>query len=240
MHKPITISFTLRWLLIFLLYYSSELVLRVYFTYGDGKESDKIESLTDSLPKILTESLMAHQRSTAKREELDKALKGNNSSDIIKAYYTYAMELDTDERQTLYKEMLAKYPTDPACANAFVSLLEEHGTYNLEAMFTYIQKLDTKLQMTLLASSWRKVEKFSSATQKKYLLNLINNKYVHADLFSVYKQLQSLAFRLKMAKFDGQIGALRDKSFEALKIQIALDNKGSKGRKKKKGKKKSN
>ena len=213
-------SYYLVWASIFLLYFSSELILRVYFIYGDGNSAEKLKALTRTMP-MLTEPLEAKRRRDDTRKALDLALKENDQKEIIKAYYAHGGELEIDDRRALYKEMLAKYPEAPECIEAFISLLEENGDIDLQALFQFKDKYPLKHQNKIISSAWVKVSSFSLKAQEIYLHHLVEKEYVSAEFFNIYKQLQSLSFKLNLSKKeDDKLIELRDRSFQKLKAQI--------------------
>jgi len=225
-------SFVLTWMVVFLLYFSSELVLRVYFVYGEGKSKEQLKALTKKLPNFLAEPLQAKQQRDSARSELDKAILGTNSDKIIEAYYSYAANLEGEEQNKIYREMLDKYPEKFECSRAYTSLLSEKGSHDLKALLTYKDKFNKSQQIAIMNNAWAKISKFAPQQQRLFIKELLTRQYTHANLFSTYKQLMSVAFKLKLDMTErSQIEDLRDKSFELL--QKESKNNRSKGRKRK-------
>ena len=61
------------WVPLFVLYFSSELVLRVYYIYGEGNSKDELEALKNKLPGFMRDSLNARQRVDETRKALTES-----------------------------------------------------------------------------------------------------------------------------------------------------------------------
>ena len=80
----------LFWICVFSIYFSSELILRVYYIYGEGNSKEQMEALANKLPGFLKDSLVARQRIDDAQEALEEAKKGKDKNKIIEAYYNYS------------------------------------------------------------------------------------------------------------------------------------------------------
>jgi hypothetical protein len=234
---PVKLLSGLSWVLIFALYFSAELILRVYYVHGEGNSKEQMESWTNKLPAFITDSLKSQQRAEETRKELDTQLKGDDKKKIIAAYYQHGYELDENERDILFKELVEKYPDDYECHTAVITLLSENdNTYNLDYVIKYADQFKAGEQKKIFSAAWPKTKSFKLASQEIYLKELLKRKYISADFFYIYEELQSLIFKLKLpTEFDDQLDNLKSQCLIKLKEENA-QLKNEKGKVKGKGK----
>ena len=204
---------------LFLLYFTSELILRVYYVYGEGNSKEQIEAMVNKLPSFMKDTFKDKERQDISRKGLNDALKEGDKDKIIKAYYDYAGQLSVGDQNTLYKEMLAKYPDDIKCNRAFILILtEDDKTYNFDTFVSYSSKFKPHERSKMLSWVWSKVKNFSTEKKRQYLELALKEKFETAEFYTVYNDLQSLAFKLKLPiAVDQQIDALKVKCIEKYK-----------------------
>jgi hypothetical protein len=223
-------SFLFVWIPLFLLYFSSELVLRVYYVYGEGKTKEELEALAQKLPAFMRDSLKARERMEGTRKSLTDAINSKDKNRIIKAYFDHSGELDEDDRIQLFKELLKQYPSEPKVSRAWVAVTTENGKkYNFNSFLNYTKKLDRNTQARLMNSIWHKVKEYSNEIKKKYMETVLKEKYESGDFYLIYNDLQSVAFKMKMSlEIDQALGDLKAKSFVKYQKQMKKNNKKKK------------
>ena len=209
----------LFWVCIFAVYFSSELILRVYYIYGEGNSKEQMEALANKLPGFLKDSLMSRKRMEEAQKALEEAKKGEDKNKLIDAYYNYANELADDDRESLYKELLEKYPKDLKCSRAFLSVLTAGDEkYNLDGFLEYIKGFNKKDQTRLVTQVWNKVKNFSDDDKKKFINHVISQEYTSGEMFTIFNDMMTIRFQLKMPNsIDAKLEELKAKSFEQYK-----------------------
>ena len=209
----------LFWICVFSIYFSSELILRVYYIYGEGNSKEQMEALANKLPGFLKDSLVARQRIDDAQEALEEAKKGKDKNKIIEAYYNYSNEIDEGPRYELYLEMLEQYPKDIKSSRAFLFIIDEDDEkYNLETFLEFIKGFSKKDQTKFITQVWGKVKKFSNERKIKFINHVIKEQYVSGEMFSIFNDMMSIRFKLKMpVSVDKQLEDLKTKSFEMYK-----------------------
>ena len=209
----------LFWVCIFTFYFSSELVLRVYYIYGEGNSKEQMEALANKLPGFLKDSLVARQRLDDAQAALEEAKKNKDKDKLIEAYYNYANEIDDDPRRELYKELLEAYPLDQKCSRAFLFVMDKDDEkYNLDGFLNYIKSFNKNQQTKLITQVWGKIKKFSNEDQIKFINYVIKGQYSSGEMFSIFNDMMSIRFKLKMpSSVDKQLEELKAKSFEMYK-----------------------
>lgn len=209
----------LFWVCVFSVYFSSELILRVYYIYGEGNSKEQMEALANKLPGFLKDSLVARQRMEDAQAALEEAKKNKDKDKLIEAYYNYGNEVDDGPRYELFKELLETYPNDIKCSRAFLFVMEENDeTYNLDGFLAYIKNFNKKEQTKLVTQVWGKVKKFSSENQIKFINHVIKEQYSSGEMFTIFNDMMSIRFKLKMPiSVDKQLEELKAKSFEMYK-----------------------
>ena len=209
----------LFWVVVFSVYFSSELILRVYYIYGEGNSKEQMEALANKLPGFLKDSLKSRQRLEEAEKALEDAKKGNDKDKLIDAYYTFGNEIDEDPRNELFREMLEKYPKDLKCSRAFLFVMDENDDkYNLDGFLSYIKNFNKKEQTKLVTQVWSKIKKFSSENQIKFINHVIEQQYVSGEMFTIFNDMMSIRFKLKMpVSVDKKLEELKAKSFEQYK-----------------------
>ena len=209
----------LFWVCVFSIYFSSELVLRVYYIYGEGNSKEQMEALANKLPGFLKDSLMARQRMEDAQAALEEAKKGNDKNKIIEAYYNYSNEIDDSPRYELFLELLEQYPKDLKSSRAFLFVMEEDDEkYNLNTFLEYIKGFNKKDQTKLITQVWGKVKKFSDESKIMFINHVIKEQYISGEMFTIFNDMMSIRFRLKMpVSVDKQLEELKSKSFEMYK-----------------------
>ena len=209
----------LFWVCIFAVYFSSELILRVYYIYGEGNSKEQMEALANKLPGFLKDSLMSRKRMEDAQKALEEAKKGKDKNKLIDAYYNYANELADDDRESLFKELLEKFPKDLKCSRAFLSVLTAGDEkYNLDGFLEYIKDFSKKDQTRLVTQVWNKVKNFSDDDKKKFINHVISKEYTSGEMFTIFNDMMTIRFQLKMpSSIDGKLETLKAKSFEQYK-----------------------
>ena len=114
----------------------------MYYIYGEGNSKEQMEALANKLPGFLKDSLKSRQRMEEAQKNLEDAKKGQDKNKLIDAYYTYANELDEDDRDALYRELLEKYPKELKCSRAFLSVMNAGDSkYNLDGFLPVHKRL---------------------------------------------------------------------------------------------------
>jgi len=209
----------LFWICIFAVYFSSELILRVYYIYGEGNSKEQMEALANKLPGFLKDSLKSRQRLEEAQKNLEEAKKGADKNKLIDAYYTYANELANDDRDELYKELLEKYPKDLKCNRAFMAVMNAGDEkYNLDGFLKYIKDFSKKDKTKLVTQAWYKVKNFSDEDKKKFINHVIAEEYTSGEMFSIFNEMMTIRFNLKMPiSIEKKLEELKAKSFEQYK-----------------------
>lgn len=207
------------WICIFAVYFSSELILRVYYIYGEGNSKEQMEALANKLPGFFKDSLMSRQRMEEAEKALEEAKAGNDKNKLIKAYYNYANELDEDPREELFKELLSKFPNDLKSSRAFLSVMNAGDeTYNLDGFLNYIKDFNKKEQTNLVTQVWGKVKNFSNEDKQKFIQHVIKEQYTSGEMFTILNDMITIRFQLKMPiEIEKSLEDLKAKSFEQYK-----------------------
>ena len=219
MSKTPKILIGLCWILIFAIYYSSELILRVYYIHGEGNSKEQMESWANKLPGFLTESLKSQQKTEEAEKELEEALKNNDKKKIIDAYYKLGDEHEGEKRLETFTKLHEKYPQDISTNKALIFIFDEdHEKYNFDYVVTYAALFKRRHQMKIYAQVWSKINRSSLLTQEKYMNIVLKNNFVSADFFYIYESLESLAFKIKASlDIEDKIEALKIKCLAQLK-----------------------
>lgn len=220
----------LTWVLIFAVYYSAELVLRVYYIHGEGNSKEQMESWANKLPGFLTESLKSQQRAEEAEKELEEALKNDDKKKIIDAYYKLAYEHEGEKQIEIFTKLHEKYPKDIETKNALIFIFDEdHEKYNFDYLVKYADLFKRNDQVKIYTEAWSKVSGASLPIQEKYMNIILKNNFVNADLFYVYESFESLAFKIKASlETEDKIEALKAKCLIQLKKRNEREKKGGK------------
>ena len=218
------------WILIFAVYFSAELILRVYYIHGEGNSKEQMESWANKLPGFLTDSLKSQQRAEEAQKELEEALENDDKKKIIEAYYKLAYEYEGEEQLKIFKKLHEKYPKDIQTKNALIFIIsEDDEKYNFQYLIDYANLFKHRDQVKIYTESWSKIRGFSQPIQEKYMGILLKKKFVHADLFYVYETFENLAFKTQASlDIEDQIEALKAKCLVQLKKRNERENKGGK------------
>lgn len=207
------------WILVFSIYFSSELILRVYYIYGEGNSKEQMEALANKLPGFLKDSLVSRQRMEDAQKALEEAKKGTDKKKIIEAYYNYSNEIDDDARDELFRELLEKYPKDLMSSRAFLTLLDANDDiYHLDGFLSYISNFNKNEQTKMVAQAWSKIKNFPDEDKIKYINFVIENKFSSGEMFSICNDMMSIRFKLNMpVSVDKELEKLKAESFERYK-----------------------
>jgi hypothetical protein len=224
------VIYGLSWILIFAVYFSAELILRVYYIHGDGNSKEQMESWANKLPGFLTDSLKSQQRTEEAEKELEEALKTDDQKKIIAAYFKLAYEMVDEEQAKIFITLYEKYPDDFSTRSALIhTMSEDHEKYNYDYVTKYAEKFSRQQQQKIYSEIWSKVNSFKAETQELYLKAILTKKFVSSDFFYIYESLQSLSFKLKMpSEIDDQIDALKAKCLAKVKQENSKNKKGKK------------
>lgn len=209
----------LFWVFIFSVYFSSELILRVYYIYGEGNSKEQMEALANKLPGFLKDSLVARQRLEEAEKALEEAKKSNDKKAIFEAYYNYANEIDEGPRDELYRELLKTYPKDLQSSRAFLFVMSAGDEeYDLDAFLEYIKDFSKNDKTKLISRVWNKVKEFPDEDKVKFINHVIENKYKSGEMFSIFNDMMSIRFKLDMpVSVDKELENLKTESFEMYK-----------------------
>lgn len=211
--KSSTFSFLLVWAVLFLVYFSSELVLRAYYIYGEGNSKEDIEAMSNKLPSFVKDVFESKKQDKKSQDLLTEALKSGDKDKIIKAYYAHAETAGGDK---MYRKILDRYPKEPQSLDAFINVLSEKDkNYNLKTFLSFIQPFHKRRKARVLARIWHKVQKFSPGNKRIFLELVLKEKYINPNFAEIYDDLQSFAYRLKMSYEVDQV-------LEKLKAQCVI------------------
>lgn len=218
------------WIVIFAVYFSAELILRVYYIHGEGNSKEQMESWANKLPGFLTDSMKSQQRAEEAEKELEEALKNDDKKKVIEAYYKLAYEYEGEKQAEIFQKLHEKYPKDIQTKNALIFILDEdHEKYNFDYLVKYADRFKWGDQMKVYTEAWSKIRGFSLPLQEKYMNILLKKNFVNADLFYVYESFEALAFQIKASlAIEDKIEALKAKCLAQLKKRNERENKGGK------------
>ncbi|MCM8536639.1 MAG: hypothetical protein NE334_11945 [Lentisphaeraceae bacterium] len=229
---PRKLLYGISWILIFAVYFSSELILRVYYLHGNGNSKEQMESWANKLPGFLTDSLKAQQRTEKAEKDLKEVLKGSDKKKIIEAYYALAYELEGEDQIKVFTKLHEAYPNDLKTKAAFIFIFnEDDEKYNYDYLVSYAEKFKKHEQARVYTDAWSKIQSFSLPTQERYLKKILEKKYINADLFYIYEAFESLSFKLKLSiEIEDQIEALKSRCLLELKKRNIQEKKKGKGK----------
>ncbi|MCH2205214.1 MAG: hypothetical protein MK132_05005 [Lentisphaerales bacterium] len=229
-NTPRKILSGVSWIFIFAVYFSAELILRVYYIHGEGNSKEQMESWANKLPGFLTDSMKSQQRVEEAQKELEEALENDDKKKIIDAYYKLAYEYEGEEQAEIFLKLHEQFPKDIATKNALIFILEEsHEKYNFDYLVKYADLFRHGDQMKIYTDAWSKVRGFSLPSQEKYMNILLKKNFVNADLFYVYESFESLAFQIKASlEVEDKIEALKARCLAQLKKRNERENRGGK------------
>ncbi len=207
------------WVVVFALYFGSELILRTYYIHGSGNSKEQLEAMAKKIPGVLKDSIQANNEAIEAHKKIDEALLTGDKDTIFTVCYAAGISLDDKDREMLYRNLLKDYPNDLNSLTAFISVMSETDPkYNLDTFFNFLNQFNKEEKVEKFCIGWSKISGYSNKSLERTIKYVIENQYVSDQMFSIYNDMISIRFKLNLPiELERDLEDLKDKCFDLYK-----------------------
>ncbi len=205
----------LFWLVVFSLYFSSEIVLRTYYIHGSGNSQEQLEAMAKKIPGALKDSIESTNEYLEAQKKIDEAIRLGNKNDIFEAVNTSVISLNAEEQEQVLRNLLGMYPDDPKCLNAFIHVMSPSDPkYNIGTFLKFLELFPIEQRAETFHFAWGKLSTFPNEDLATIIKHVLEKKYIYAEMFKTYNDLISIRFRLQLpVSIDSELEKLKAECF---------------------------